>query len=254
MRITPVPCLGDNYAYICEDSRGTAFVVDPVEPRKVLSTAESLQAKIVALLTTHHHADHSGGNAAFVSAVSNTPVYGSDNRIPALTNVVKDGDSFSIGALEIKSLFTPCHTSGSVCFYVQDGETGEKAVFTGDTLFIGGCGRFFEGTAEQMQTSLNSVLASLPDDTAVYCGHEYTKSNLKFASHVDPTNPAVSAKADWCENNACTVPSSIGEEKKFNPFMRVGDAAIKKQLGLAESASDVEVMGALRSAKDKFRG
>ncbi|KAJ3161803.1 hypothetical protein HDU86_006574 [Geranomyces michiganensis] len=254
MRITPVPCLSDNYAYVCQDSQGRAFVVDPVEPPKVLDAAETLKVKVAALLTTHHHADHSGGNAAFAKAIPNIPVYGYDSRIPALTTPVQDGDVFSIGALEVKSLFTPCHTTGSVCYYVQDKETGERAVFTGDTLFIGGCGRFFEGTAEQMQRSLNVVLASLPDDTAVYCGHEYTKSNLKFAAHVDPTNPAVRAKAEWCENKHSTVPSSIGEEKTFNPFMRVGSEAIKKQLGLSDGASEVEVMGALRSAKDKFRG
>ncbi|TPX61062.1 hydroxyacylglutathione hydrolase [Powellomyces hirtus] len=242
MRVTPIPCLSDNYAYLVSDNSSTGFVVDPVEPHKVLPVIAKENVDIKGLLTTHHHADHAGGNSRFISTYASVPVYGGDARIPALTTQVRDGATFTIGALTITPLYTVCHTRGSVSYYVVDGETRERAVFTGDTLFVAGCGRFFEGTPEQMYNSLHNVLGKLPDDTAVYCGHEYTKSNLKFAAHVEPSNPAIHSKLDWCTSHPCTVPSTIGAEKQFNPFMRCDSAEIRKKVGSSPDADPVKVM------------
>ncbi|KAK9763826.1 Cytoplasmic glyoxalase II, variant 2 [Basidiobolus ranarum] len=178
MKVIAVPALEDNYSYLIVDEKSNeAIAVDPVEPHKILKAAEDAKVKLISVFTTHHHWDHAGGNEELLSLKPELTVYGADDRIAKLTNFVKDNEEFKIGSLNVKCLMTVCHTSGSVSFFVSDGE--EKAVFTGDTLFIGGCGRFFEGSPEDMYNSLLNVLAVLPKETKVYCGHEYTKSNLK---------------------------------------------------------------------------
>ncbi len=173
-----VPVLSDNYAYILVcDATKEAALVDPAECDKVLSTVQLMGVNVCAVLTTHHHEDHAGGNADVAKRL-NVPVFGGDDRVQALSNKVSAKDVISVGKLAVQVLETPCHTSGSVSYLVEGG--GRRAVFTGDTLFLGGCGRFFEGTAPQMQRALNEVLGALPDDTLVYCGHEYTEV-LAFA-------------------------------------------------------------------------
>ncbi|KAJ3022668.1 hypothetical protein HKX48_005598 [Thoreauomyces humboldtii] len=253
MRITPIPCLKDNYAYLLQDSNGTAVVVDPVEPHKVLPVVDKAKVSLKGILTTHHHADHAGGNTALATPRAGLQVWGSgDGRIPALTSAVRDKETFRIGTMTVTPLFVPGHTTGSVAFYVVDDVApSEGAVFTGDTLFIGGCGRFFEGTPPMMYASL-STLAALPDNTKVYCGHEYTQANLKFAAHVEPSNKAVSDKIAWCEVNPCSVPSTIGEEKTYNPFLRTDSPEIRKSVGAAEGEASDVVLGKLRAMKDKF--
>ncbi|RIA87912.1 hydroxyacylglutathione hydrolase [Glomus cerebriforme] len=249
MKVIPIPVLEDNYSYLIIDEKtNEAAVVDPVEPQKVLDLVNNQGVDLKYLITTHHHADHSGGNTKLVSSKPDLIVYGGDNRIPSVTNIVKDKEEFKIGQIDVKSLFTVCHTSASVSFYLQDGN--DKAVFTGDTLFIGGCGKFFEGTAEQMHNSLNNILAKLPEDTKVYCGHEYTKSNLKFAASVEPDNEFLQQKIQWANENEQTVPSTIGDELKFNPFMRVDKDTIKIATGKQEP---IEVMAALREMKNNFK-
>ncbi|KAJ3054798.1 hypothetical protein HK097_000790 [Rhizophlyctis rosea] len=255
MKITPIPLLSgrsDNYGYLIHDPRtGEAAVVDPVEPEKVLAVVKTENAKVVGILTTHHHGDHAGGNAEFVQKVPNIKVWGGDDRIEAITTKVTDNKPFKIGSLEVTPLYTICHTTGSVSYYVVDPETNEKAVFTGDTLFIGGCGRFFEGTADQMHNSLINILGRLPPDTKVYCGHEYTKSNLKFAQSVDPSSSAIQSKLAWAEKTEITVPSTIAGEFTFNPFMRVGEEVMRKATGKED---EVEVMAKLRELKNNFKG
>lgn len=170
-----------------------ALFVDPAEADKVFAAADALGVKCTGVLTTHHHIDHAGGNESvlkrvkvcfgfvcffmflilFSSLNKQVPVYGGDDSVNSLSHKVTSKDSISLGALTVRVLETPCHTAGHVCYFVEAG--GRRAVFTGDTLFLAGCGRFFEGTAAQMHNSLNTVLASLPDDTLVYCGHEYTE-------------------------------------------------------------------------------
>ncbi|KAI8998260.1 putative hydroxyacyl glutathione hydrolase [Gaertneriomyces semiglobifer] len=255
MKITPIPCLGDNYSYLIIDDLGTnkAAVVDPVEPHKVLPVVDKSGAALTGIITTHHHLDHAGGNEELLRNRSGLKVWGGDDRIYGLTDNVRDEQKFKMGNLEVTPLFTPCHTSGSICFYVVDPKSGEKAVFTGDTLFIAGCGRFFEGGAKEMHEALIDTLGKLPKDTKVYCGHEYTKSNLKFAQHVEPSNEVVTQKLVWCDSHPCTVPSTIGEEFEINPFMRVNMPAVRKAAGLSDDASAIEVMGTLRTMKNQFK-
>jgi len=255
MKVIPVPALSDNYMYlVVDESTKKAFVVDPVEPNKLIETAKKENATITHALTTHHHHDHAGGNAAIAQAIKGIEVYGGDDRIPALTNKVGDNDSLEVGNIKIKVFFTPCHTSGHVLYLAKQGDA-PGALFTGDTLFIGGCGRFFEGTAEQMHYALNGVIANLPDDTKIYCGHEYTKKNLEFAHHVEPDNEAVKEKLAWAEqkvkNGEPTVPSTIGEEKKFNLFMRVDNPDFVQKLKI-ENKSATSAMAHLRELKNKF--
>ncbi|KAJ1928699.1 Cytoplasmic glyoxalase II [Tieghemiomyces parasiticus] len=204
--------------------------------------------KLTSILTTHHHADHSGGNSQMTSMKPGLVVYGADARIPEINYVNKDGEEFKLGSLTVKPLMTPCHTKGSVSYFVTDGQS--RAVFTGDTLFVGGCGRFFEGTPAEMYHSLVEVLGTLPHDTLVYCGHEYTHTNLKFAMTVDPHNPHLQQKWMQCHQLQITIPSSIGEELLFNPFMRVRDPALQAATGQVEPVS---VMQELRKMKDNFR-
>ena len=181
------------------------------------------------------------------------PVYGGDDRIGALTNKVGQGDEIEFDSLRIKVLFTPCHTTGHVLYYFDDGTC--QYLFSGDTLFIGGCGRFFEGTADQMVDALNQV-AGLPENTKVMCGHEYTVANLSFAAKVDPNNSELQQKLKWAkeqrEKGEFTIPSTIAEEKSYNPFMRVHTTPIQEAVNLTGS-SNTDVMAALRSLKNNTK-
>ncbi|KAJ3086846.1 hypothetical protein HK102_012361 [Quaeritorhiza haematococci] len=251
MKVIPIPLLSDNYGYLLVDEKtNEAAVVDPVEPAKVAPVVRRSGGKLRAILTTHHHADHAAGNPGMLKEFPGLKVYGGDDRVDALDNKVGDGEKFHIGSLEVTALHTPCHTRGHTCYYVVDPATSQKCVFTGDTLFIGGCGRFFEGTPDQMYTALIKILGSLPHETECWVGHEYTKSNLRFAASVEPTNPHIKSKLEWCDTVPQTIPSTIGEEFKINPFMRVEDPEVKKSLGLDDP---IAVMGKLREMKNRFR-
>src|ERR1700675_2311245 len=223
MAIIVVPQLGDNYAYlVVDDASMECAVIDCAEADKVIAAAESNGVKLVAVLTTHWHGDHSGGNADIVAKVPGIKVYGAsaeNGRIPALTNPVADGDSVRIGAIAGRVIGIPAHTNGHVAYYFPT----LGAVFTGDTMFIGGCGRVFEGKAATMVESLKKI-AALPDDTKVYCGHEYTEKNLRFALTLEPGNEALKKKHEWSlktrADGKFTVPSTIEDEKRTNPFLR----------------------------------
>ncbi|CAL2243258.1 unnamed protein product [Prunus armeniaca] len=190
MKIHHVACLEDNYAYlIIDESTKEAAAVDPVEPEKVLKAAQEHGVDIKLVLTTHHHWDHAGGNEKIKQLVPGIKVYGgSIDNVKGCTDKVDNGDKISLGAdVHILSLHTPCHTKGHISYYVTNKEGDDPAVFTGDTLFIAGCGKFFEGTAEQMHQSLCVTLGSLPKPTRVYCGHEVKEDSgflcvLKFYS------------------------------------------------------------------------
>lgn len=258
MQVHVLPALSDNYMYLVVDEvTGEAAIVDPVEPEKVLSAVQQHGARLSTILTTHHHWDHAGGNEKMVAAAGGElRVVGGDERIPALNHMVRDGDCIKVGSLLVQCLSTPCHTSGHICYYIRDAASAaDAAVFTGDTLFIAGCGKFFEGTAAQMHAALISKLSALPDDTRVYCGHEYTVNNLKFAKTVEPENGDLLAKMEWAiaqrARNHPTVPSSVGQEKSFNPFMRVSQSSVQAHTGT--SGDPVATMGALRRDKDNFR-
>lgn len=252
MTIKILPALQDNYMYLIVDNETKeAAIIDPVEPDKVVEAIQEENVKLTSIMTTHHHWDHSGGNKKLSQAVKGLTVYGGDDRVDALTKKVTDGTKFNIGSLSVKCLHTPCHTTDHICYVVGSPEKPE-AVFTGDTLFIGGCGKFFEGDAQMMYTALIEKLSALPDDVKVYCGHEYTVQNLKFAKIMEPGNGDLIKKLDWAEsmrqNSEPTVPSTIGEEKKYNPFMRVGAETIQVNFGSEGNA--VKTMKDLRHKKD----
>jgi hydroxyacylglutathione hydrolase len=250
LRIERIPTLGDNYTYllVCE-ATGEAAVVDAPEAPPVLKRAEQVGARVTKILSTHHHADHSAANPVLAKRFD-APVFGhaSDSgRLPGQTDGLEEGDTVAVGLESARVLFIPAHTRGHIA-YVFD---AAGAVFCGDTLFAAGCGRLFEGTPEMMFEALHHKLGALPDATRVYCGHEYTESNLRFAAHVDPENSAVRAKQsrvrtiragkadDWHAARAgeMTIPSTIGEERLTNPFLRARDAAD---------------LGRLRALKDTF--
>uniref|UniRef100_UPI00358F3536 hydroxyacylglutathione hydrolase, mitochondrial n=1 Tax=Myxine glutinosa TaxID=7769 RepID=UPI00358F3536 len=255
MQVKAIPALQDNYMYLLIDEHTCqAAAVDPVEPQKIVDAARHHGVQLNTVLTTHHHWDHAGGNEKLVNMVPGLTVCGGDDRIGAVNKKVSPNEEFKIGSLRVRCLFTPCHTSGHFCYFVtQDGSPEPPIVFTGDTLFIAGCGRFFEGTPQEMCTSL-ALLGKLPPESKVYCGHEYTVSNLKFARHVEPTNTEILHKLAWAKEQVRkgipTIPSTIGEEFKTNPFMRVLESSVQQH---AQSNDPVAVMGIIRREKDNFR-
>jgi hydroxyacylglutathione hydrolase len=277
LKVVAVPCLKDNYAYLIFNrlNRRVA-VVDPsdatlvhdafLKEQDVLHTQEEQdrEYEIDMILNTHHHWDHTAGNVALINLIrrQSIRVFGGDRRVPNVTDIVGDGDSIEFGAIKITALWTPCHTSGSICFHLTptDGTMkGDGVVFTGDTLFLGGCGRFFEGTASQMLQSLEK-LALLPAETKVYCGHEYTLSNLQFALSIDTENVALKERVRRLIERKETegmklnsMPGSIGEEKVTNVFMRCGDKSVQKAIGV-DNGDVVATMQKLREAKNHFSG
>jgi hydroxyacylglutathione hydrolase len=250
MRVVTVPCLSDNYAYLVVGEGKRAFVVDPSEAAPVEAALAREELELVAIVCTHHHWDHVGGNEALAQRFR-VPIWAHESdreRVPGQTNDVREDRAFEIAGLSIAALHVPGHTLGAVAYHVGG------AVFTGDTMFVAGCGRLFEGTPEQMHVSLSEKIAKLPADTAVYCGHEYTVANLSFAVHVEPDNAAARAHLDAARATRArgepTVPSTIGEELAINPFLRVGEPGVRARF---PGATPAEVLAGVRKAKDGFK-
>ncbi|KAK4382914.1 Hydroxyacylglutathione hydrolase cytoplasmic [Sesamum angolense] len=242
---------------IIDEATKEAAVVDPVEPHKILRVAQENGVDLKLVLTTHHHWDHAGGNDKIKQLVPEIKIFGgSVDNVQGCTNKVENGDKLSLGTgIDILCLHTPCHTKGHISYYVTGKEGDDPAVFTGDTLFVAGCGKFFEGTAEQMYQSLCVTLGSLPKPTRVYCGHEYTVKNLQFASTVEPDNVRISQKLSWAEQKRHTglptVPSTIEEELETNPFMRVDLPEVQEKVSCK---SPVDALREIRQRKDNWRG
>lgn len=252
MRVLAVPCLSDNYAYVLWNGTSDAVVVDPSEAEPVAMALTREGLRLAGILCTHHHPDHVGGNDGLLERFGEVPVFAhtSDKgRVPAQTEEVREGKSVEVAGLTFEPLHVPGHTTGAVAYF------GHGAVFTGDTLFVAGCGRLFEGTPAMMYTSLCEKLAKLPEETLVYCGHEYTASNLRFALFAEPDNEAVKEKlarvTAMREKGQPTVPSTIGDERATNPFLRVGEKGLRERFP-GETLADV--LGAVRRAKDGFKG
>ncbi|KAG6869086.1 hypothetical protein C0993_003406 [Termitomyces sp. T159_Od127] len=258
MRVIPLPVREDNYAYLLVDETSKkAAAVDPYDVSKITAAAKELGVQIVAALTTHHHFDHSGGNKDFAAKYPDATIFGGSDKVPALSQLVQDQDELLLGdSTHIRCLATPCHTQDSICYYVTDKgkETQPGGVFTGDTLFIGGSGRFFEGTGHEMNLALK-YLGTLPDSTIVYNGHEYTAGNLAFAESIDPTNPAVRRLEDLVKTNQMTTGlTTIGDEKEWNVFMRLTSDAVKSATAATTNTPESTIMDALRNQKNNFRG
>jgi hydroxyacylglutathione hydrolase len=256
MRIVPIPCLKDNYAYLLVTAGGDAAIVDASEAAPVRDALRREGVHARAIWSTHHHWDHVGGNVELSKELGVEVVgHASDSeRLPGLTRGVDTGDVVRMGDLEARCIHIPGHTLGAVAYFVDHG--GERAVFTGDTLFAAGCGRLFEGTPAQMHASLASLVA-LPGDTRVYCGHEYTESNLRFAAHVEPSNADVRRAQERASGlrsqGRPTVGTTLDEERGTNPFLRVRSGEIRATLGIPADADDATALGAIRAAKDSFR-
>ncbi len=257
MQVIPIAQLTDNYAYLVVDEpTGKAAVVDCAEAEPVLRTVREADVELVAILPTHHHWDHIGGNEDLLRRRP-LEVYGYEgqgHRIPGCTREVKDGDTIHVGGLGARIVFIPAHTAGHVAYHFEP----ERAVFTGDTLFAGGCGRLFEGDAAMMIRSL-SKLMTLPDDTRVYFGHEYTEKNLRFALTLEPGNRALQQKHAWAveqmRNNRSTVPTTISSEKETNPFLRWNSPELRATLQQRFPdlpLDDVSVFAKTRALKDAF--
>lgn len=252
MRVIPVPCLSDNYAYLVgADGASEVLVVDPSESEPVIAALEREGLRLVAIVNTHHHHDHVGGNEGLRARFGALPVYAHQSdagRVPAQTERVEEGQRLRVAGLDLDPLHVPGHTTGALAYVV------EGAVFTGDTLFVAGCGRLFEGTPAMMHRSLSDKLGRLPAETRVYCGHEYTVSNLRFAVHAEPDNRAAAEKLEHAraarERGEPTVPSTIGDELATNPFLRCDEPSIAARFP-GENA--VEIFAAVRRAKDAFR-
>jgi hydroxyacylglutathione hydrolase len=253
LQIELVPCLSDNYAYLVHDPEdGVCAIIDPSEPGPVRAALERHGLRLTHILNTHHHFDHTGGNIPLKQEYG-AEIVGPEKdreRIPGIDVGVTEDTPWSFGSHQVGILEIPAHTRAHIAFAFEE----DEAVFTGDTLFAMGCGRLFEGTPEMMWTSL-SKLMRLDDRTAVYCGHEYTLNNGRFALTLEPDNRELQARMAEVQQlrakDAPTIPSTIGIEKRTNPFLRPNSPEIRRTLNM-EGAGDVEVFGEMRRRKDAF--
>ena len=244
LHITPIPLFSDNYAWLLRDSAtGATAVVDPADAGPVEAAVMAAGGRLDLILLTHHHADHVAGTDA-IREKFGAKVLGAAadaHRLPKLDRGLKEGDPVAVGDVKGLVLETPGHTLGHISFYFPAGSPADRpALISGDTLFSLGCGKLLEGTAADMFGSLQKF-AKLPDDTLVYCGHEYTASNARFALTVEPDNAMLQGRAAEVSRLRAagepTVPSTLGEEKAANPFLRAGS---------------VEALARIRAAKDRF--
>lgn len=247
------PCRSDNFGVLLHDERsGATASIDAPEEAPILAALERRGWTLTHIFTTHHHADHVEANLP-LKARFDAQIIGPAQeaaRIPGIDRMIGDGGDFTFADRPVHVIGTPGHTAGHICYHLPD----DHLLFAADTLFALGCGRLFEGTPLDMWTSL-SKLKSLPEQTLVYFGHEYTLSNARFAVTVDPGNTELQARAREIEairqRGAFTAPTTIALEKRTNPFLRANDAGIRAQLGMAE-ATDAEVFAEIRKRKDAF--
>ena len=257
LRIDALPAFADNYIWLLQDDQSRrCAVVDPGDAAPVQAWLDAHAGwTLEAILTTHHHADHVGGVAA-LKAKTGARVFGpSQESIPALDQALGDGQRIQVLGLDFEVIDVPGHTLGHIAYFHDD---ALPWLFCGDTLFAAGCGRLFEGTPRQMFDSLGR-LAALPDATEVYCAHEYTLSNLRFAAAVEPENPQIAARVaqvtQWRAEGRISLPSQIGLERQTNPFLRCGEASVEKTLDQRcgpQARTSCESFAALRSWKNSF--
>lgn len=253
LQIHQFSCLSDNYSWLVHDpDAGLTTVVDTPEVGPILGALEQTGWRLTHIFNTHHHFDHAGGNEE-LKAKTGCQIVGSRAdaaRIPGIDVQVGDGDTFMFGERTVKVFDVSGHTQGHVAYWFE----ADGIVFVGDALFALGCGRLFEGTPEQMWGSLQK-LAVLPEDTVVYCAHEYTQANARFALTVEPDNAELVARAKDIEEKRAqgiaTVPTTIGLELRTNPFLRPTSPGLQRTLGL-EGATPVEVFAETRARKDNF--
>ncbi|MGB3811162.1 MAG: hydroxyacylglutathione hydrolase [Parvibaculum sp.] len=253
LEIHQFEALKDNYGYLVhEPSTGATAAIDTPEVAPILKALDAKGWKLTHILNTHHHFDHAGGNAELKAKTGCMIVgpKGERDLIPDIDRAVGEGDIIELGAARARVIEVPGHTRGHIAYSFGE----DHVVFVGDTLFALGCGRLFEGTAEQMWTSLGKLMA-LPDDTTVYCAHEYTQSNARFALSVEPQNAALVSRAKDIDAKRArgewTVPTTIGLEKATNPFLRAASPDLRETIGLI-NATDVDVFAETRARKDKF--
>ncbi len=253
LQIHQIPCLQDNYGYLVHDPEaGLTASIDTPDAAAIQQALADRGWHLDYILNTHHHADHAGGNLV-LKAKTGCVIVGSRGdaaRIPGIDILVSEGDHFALGTHRARILETSGHTVGHICYVFDD----DRVAFVGDTLFSMGCGRLFEGTPAQMWNSLQKLM-DLPDDMRVYCAHEYTASNGRFAVTIEPRNAALAARvAEVAALRAAsrpTVPSTIGLEKATNPFLRPGSPELRQTLGM-HTAPDADVLGETRRRKDRF--
>jgi len=258
MNIYRLAVLSDNYIFVLHDPiKNIAAVVDPASAEPVLAKVEELGAKLVAIFNTHHHGDHVGGNSAIINKFPEAIVYGGEkdrDRIPHQQIFLQAGDRVNFGDRQAEVFFVPGHTYAHIAYYFPPTEGKGGELFCGDTLFAGGCGRLFEGTPTEMLHSLDQF-RQLPDATRVWCAHEYTLGNLKFALTVDPENLDLQSRMgtaqEMRERGEATIPTTIGLEKLTNPFMRWDAPAIQRSAGI--EIPD-RVFARIRGKKDNFSG
>jgi hydroxyacylglutathione hydrolase len=250
--IVPVPAFKDNYIWLLNEGNN-AWVVDPGDAKPVMQVLAENNWNLTGILLTHHHLDHSGGIRSLLNYANNIPVFASHNsEHDYVTDPVKEGDTVPFGSHTLSVLEIPGHTLDHVAFF------NNELLFCGDTLFSAGCGRVFEGTYEQMYQSL-CRLNHLNNDTNIYCGHEYTLANLTFAQHVEPENAYIAEKIAavklLLEEGQCTLPSTLNNEKRMNPFLRCDDKNIIRaveQYANKTLSTPVEVFQHLREWKNNF--
>ncbi len=247
-------CRSDNFGVLIHDTEsGETALVDAPEERAILEAVERTGWQPSVILTTHHHGDHVEANLALKQRYG-LKIIGpraEATKIPGIDETVDDGDSFDLAGHSVEVIETPGHTAGHVCYHFRD----DKIAFTGDTLFALGCGRLFERKAPDMFASLKKLTTALPLETSIYCGHEYTQANARFALTIDPTNSALKERAAEIdalrEQARPTLPTTMMLEMATNPFLRWHDPVIRRNLGM-ENASDAEVFAEIRKRKDIF--
>jgi hydroxyacylglutathione hydrolase len=254
LAIEQIPVLTDNYVYLAHDPEsGDTAAIDPAVAPPVLERLDAKGWRLTHILNTHHHNDHVGGNLALKQATGATIVGHRKDaaRIPGIEFEVSDGDSFLLGAAAAMVMEVPGHTVGHIAFWFP----GSEALFCGDTLFALGCGRLFEGTGEQMWSSLKKFRA-LPDETRIYCAHEYTEANARFARTVERTNQdlleRIAEIKDLRQRHQPTVPSLLAVERRTNPFLRADIESVKAAVGMPAEADPAAVFTEIRRRKDAF--
>ncbi|MEM9104647.1 MAG: hydroxyacylglutathione hydrolase [Pseudomonadota bacterium] len=253
LKIELFPCRQDNFGVLIHDPQtGATASIDAPEEAPIVEALERTGWELNHILVTHHHFDHVEANASLKAkyGVDITGPASEADKIPGIDRTVTGGDRFHFGQYEVEVLETPGHTLGHICYYMP----AAGVLFAADTLFALGCGRVFEGTPAQMHQSLQK-LAALPDETVVYFGHEYTEANARFAVTVDPENEALAQRVAAIGKTRAaglpTAPTTIGEEKATNPFLRAADPAIRAHLHM-QGADDVDVFAEIRQRKDSF--